>query len=109
MILRNLRLDKGQFDPMIATGTSVRFRYVDGKKTDVQDGFAISVILPNMGYERLTLKVSTVPDELTPAAFTASNPVTIIPVGDFSATLYQGSNGAVGVSLKADTVDVVKK
>ena len=105
--LRNMKLDPASLTPMIAIDCNVRFKYNNGQKTDEQDGFAISVILPNMGYEKLTLKVASIPENLTHDALASSNPVTIRPVGNFTAKLFQGSNG-VGLSLKADTAEITR-
>lgn len=108
MNVRNIKLDPAQFTPMLATECNVRFRYVDGQKTDEREGFSITVILPNMNYEKLNLKVESVPENLTRDALASSAPVSIAPVGNFTATLYQGSKG-IGISLKADTAEIVKK
>lgn len=108
MRISQLKLDMNQFAPMLAADAKERYRYVDGKRTDELDGYGISVILPNLSFEKAMLKVSTLPDNLTHSALMASGPVSIIPVGNFTATLYQGTSGT-GLSLKAETAEVVKQ
>ena len=50
----------------IVTGVRAKNKYVNGQRTDEQDGYAISVVLPERGYEDLVVSVPTIPDALEP-------------------------------------------
>ena len=41
-----------------------RYRYIDGRRTDVQEGYSIACVLPERGYEELTVSVPSIPAEL---------------------------------------------
>ena len=108
MNIRNFKLDPAQFATMMAVSTSAAFRYDEnGNRTEEQQGFRVSVVLPLAGYEKATLKVPTIPPVLSYEALADSGPVQIKPV-NLVAALFIGRDGKAGLSLKADSVEVAR-
>lgn len=48
----------------IVKGIRPRYRYIDGRRTDVQEGYSIACVLPERGYEELSVSVPSIPAEL---------------------------------------------
>lgn len=66
MTIKNVVIDAAATCGKTAIVKSVRpkFRYVDGRRTDVQEGFSIACVLPERGYEELSISVPAIPAEL---------------------------------------------
>lgn len=48
----------------IVTGVRPKYKYVDGKRTTEQDGYAIACVLPDRGYDDLVVSVPDIPEGL---------------------------------------------
>jgi hypothetical protein len=84
---------------------SPSFTYIDGKRSDTQEGWKYTVVLPALKLERLIVKVSN----NTPLIDLEKEE---IPVGiqvkfDNLVTSAYFSNGNIGISAKADNISFV--
>ena len=78
-----------------------RYRYVDGKRTDQQEGYTISCVLPERGYEELSISVPSIPAELEGCA---GNPA--IQFDGLTLSVY-GRSDDLKISVKAAAVRLV--
>lgn len=109
MNVRNIPVDPAAFLEMMALDSKENYLFKDNKRTDIQEGFAVEVCLSGMAYEKGTLKVDKLPANLTHEALVASGPVKVKPVGVFTKKLYQNKEKEVGLSLHAESAEVVGK
>lgn len=78
-----------------------RYRYADGRRTDVQEGFSIACVLPERGYEELVVSVPSIPAELVEYT---GNPTVIFD--GLSLSVY-GRSDDLRLSAKAAAVRMV--
>lgn len=66
MTIKNVIIDPAATCGKTAIIKSVRprYRYIDGRRTDVQEGYSIACVLPERGYEELSVSVPSIPAEL---------------------------------------------
>lgn len=48
----------------IATAVRIKFKYVDGNRTNEQDGYTVTCVLPERKYQELVVTVPSIPAEL---------------------------------------------
>lgn len=91
----------------IATGVFPAMAYENGQRTDRQVGIKVRVVIPNLGYEQLTVTVASTLDPVSEALkrADADHPVRVTFDG-FVGRFYV-LQGKGGISAKADAVRVV--
>lgn len=93
--------------PLYATGVFPAMAYENGQRTDKQIGIKVRVVIPNLGYETLTVTVSSTVDPVSEALkrADADHPVRVTFDG-FVGRFYV-LNGKGGISAKATAVRVL--
>lgn len=100
---RNFLFNRDAFrGQMILVGNSMGYAYKDGMRTDTVSHIRASVVLPEMGYGRLEIKlpIGTEIDEQLigkPVDFT-----------DFSVRIYGRDRGGAGLSCTATSIRASK-
>ena len=89
-------------DFAIATAVRPKFKYENGQRLNEQDGYTITCVLPEHGYEELVVAVPAVPAEL--------EQLTGNPIVHFDAlllSLYLNKDKEYKISAKANAVHIV--
>lgn len=102
MILDSKRMFQNNF---IAVGTGKGFPYVNGVRGDVPDTDKLTVVCPTLAFEKITVKLPIGATNILGTEFSGGG----IPVAfeNLIVTPYI-SNGNLGLSARADSVNVAK-
>ncbi len=85
--------------------------YIDGKATDSYDGFRYTIVLPNIRYEKITVKVPALPRIISVEdmqKYNKSGTGILVDFEGLIGTYYQSSNG-IGFSASAKRAVLINK
>lgn len=85
----------------IAVSIAPSYAYENGRRTDTMEGYVVEVVLPELAFEKMRVKVSEKPQFSQRDIDTASSPL-IVKFEDFSARFFV-INGSERLSAKART------
>ena len=106
--IKDVKVDMTQFDGMLATAVDLSYKFIGNDRTEETDGFCIQILLPNMNFKQLNLRVRTLSDDFINTIQKKSTPIPIVPSDDFTAKQYMIFNPKLNkttycLSLRADT------
>lgn len=82
-------------------------KFVDGKPTDVTEGNTYTLVCPNHGYEKLTVKVAEATPAIPPESIDSKAPIKV-KVIDLGIRIYKDHSGEYNISAKATRIEVAK-
>lgn len=96
---------------LLAVDAKKAFKYKDGKRTDEMDGWNITIVVPRLQFEKLTVKVKTLTAE-PPVKFEEediSDPVSVRFIGLSGRPYisYASSSPQIKYSITAEGVEVL--
>lgn len=94
--------------PILAVDLIESYVWTNGKRTDVQDGWTLTVLVPQMKFDKLNIKIKT---KKKPQIFEKNEdgPVPVRLTG-LTGRLYQDyRNNEIRCSLTADEVEVCEE